>query len=429
MKDEILRTRREFLGNCAVATFGLTLPQFITSTAHAVGAASGWEAGSAAPIRGFKDGRILIVVQLSGGNDGLNTLIPFSDDAYHRVRPRLAVAEAGRIRIDDDLAMHSSLAPLKKLYDRGKVALIEGVGYPNPDRSHFRSMEIWHTASDSDSYLASGWIGRYFDNYCSGSAPPTTGVFLGPELPQAFDGERPVSVAVEAPERFGYIAGHKGDDSTSFRKFNAPPGPQPGHDSGIGGNLDFLRHMTAAANTSSDRIREIAGRVQNAARYPGSPFAHQLSTIAKMIAGGLGTRIFYVSLGGFDTHANQRGSQSRLLRVYAEGIAAFMNDLGQMGLSHRVAVATFSEFGRRVSENASGGTDHGTAAPMFLIGDFVQGGLKGKRPSLTSLDNNGDLIHTVDFRSVYAEILTDWFEVDASTVVAGSYARNGLFRV
>lgn len=414
-----LRTRREFLCNCGIVTAGLTMPQFLLHTAQSVAAEGGWEAGSAAPLPGFKDDHVLVVIQLSGGNDGLNTLIPFSDDAYRKARPRIGVSPADLLKIDGDVALNAAAKQLKGLYDAGKLAIIEGVGYPNPDRSHFRSMEIWHTASDSDKFETTGWIGRYFDNHCSGKPIPTAGVFVGGELPQAFDSSRGMGVAFTTPESFGYVAGKKGDDSRSYRLMNSNHVPAPNE------TLDFLRHITDSANVSTDKIHSIAAQSKNAVKYPNNQLAENLATIARMIAGGLGSRIYYTSLGGFDTHANQQGAQARLLTTFADSVEAFQRDLRQLGESRRVITMAFSEFGRRVEENASMGTDHGTAGPMFLIGDAVQGGLKGQRPSLTDLDG-GDLKHTTDFRGVYASVLSGWFNINPKTVLGREYPKLNL---
>ncbi|MBI3735312.1 DUF1501 domain-containing protein, partial [Candidatus Sumerlaeota bacterium] len=401
MKPVRLHTRREFLGNCGIAATGMALPQFLLKTAQSVAAQSGWEQGSGAPLPGFKDDHILVVIQLSGGNDGLNTVIPHQDDGYFKARPRLALEGGKRLRLDDQTSFNNVMSGMKALHDDGKLAIVEGVGYPNPDRSHFRSMEIWHTAVDSDKSEYTGWVGRYFDNCCEGKPEPTSGIYLGNELPQAFYGKKGIGVSFSSPDEFGYVAGKKGDDTRSFRSMNDATA-KAGNKS-----LEFLRHVTDGAMVSQERIHAIARKVKNETNYPGDPFASGLATIARMIAGGLGTRIYYTALGGFDTHSNQIGTQDRLLQRYSEAVAAFYNDLRKMGESRRVLVMTFSEFGRRVAENASGGTDHGTAAPMFLIGDPVKGGFHGKRPSLTDLDQ-GDLKFTTDFRWVYATVMQRW---------------------
>jgi uncharacterized protein (DUF1501 family) len=416
-----IRTRREFLGNCALATLGVAMPQFLVHTTQAIGRESGWEAGSAAPIRGFRDGKVLVVVQLSGGNDGLNTLVPYTDDAYRRLRPTLALEPASLIDLDGSVAFHSALRPLMRLHERGQLCAVEGVGYPNPNRSHFRSMEIWHTASDADRYARDGWIGRYFDSCCSGAPDPAAGVFLGPELPQAFDGGTGTGIAFQRPDSFGYVAGTGASSASGFRRINS--GEADTNDS-----LDFLRAVTGNANMSADRVHAIARRVRNAATYPGDAFSQGLATIAQMIAGGLGTRIYCIPLGGFDTHAGQAANHQRLLAAFAQGLDAFYNDLEKLGLAEQVLTLAFSEFGRRVEENASRGTDHGAAGPMFLAGPAARGGLAGKRPDLARLDANGDLAFTTDFRSVYATVLERWLGADSSAVLPRKFPPLDLVR-
>lgn len=400
----IIISRRGFLKGAAMFSSIGIAPAFLAQTAELA-------SGDTAPIAGFKDGRILVVVQLGGGNDGLNTLVPWSNDAYYRGRPTLGLKKDRLIRITDDLAANDKLAELMKLYDSGQVAMIEGVGYPNPDRSHFRSMEIWHTASDSDEYLSRGWIGRYFDNCCSGSARPQAGVALGKERPQAFDGEKGIGVAFDDPMNFGWRPGKATDTAQNFERINA---------AGAAGNdtLNFLRHTTSNAIMSSYEVKEAAQRagLVRGAQGQRPNQKDPLQTVAALIRGDLQTRIYYVSTSGFDTHANQLGTQDQLLERFAASIANFQRTLEADGNADRVVTLVFSEFGRRVEQNASGGTDHGTAAPMFLIGKPVKAGLHGAAPNLTDLDD-GDLKFSVDFRSVYASVLKDWFGVAPEKVL------------
>ena len=395
--------RRDFLKSAAMfSALGLA-PQFLTRTVDA----------ATQSIRGFADDRVLVVVQLGGGNDGLNACVPWSDDAYYRARPQIGVRKDSLIRVTDDLAFNSSMKDMKALYDDGKLAVIQGVGYPNPDRSHFRSMEIWETASDSDEYLGTGWIGRYFDHACSGTARPQAGVALGKERPQSFEGEKGFGVAFEDPRRFGWQPGNGADSLENFARLNAPTGKGQS-------NLDFLRHVTSNAIMSSEEVKQAAERAGLDLKG-GQYFARQLDIVRDLIKGGLDTRIYYVSASGFDTHANQRGQHDNLLRQVSESLGQFQTGLEREGLSSRVTTVVFSEFGRRVSENKSGGTDHGTAAPMFVIGDNVKPGLFGEAPSLQRLDD-GDLIHTVDFRQVYAAVLEDWLGVSAKAVLGEAFA-------
>ncbi|MBX7259824.1 MAG: DUF1501 domain-containing protein [Candidatus Hydrogenedentes bacterium] len=393
-------TRRSFLKSAALfSSMGLA-PAFLTRTAE----------GQAPAIEGFNDGRVLVVLQLGGGNDGLNTVVPYTNDDYYRARPQLGIKKDQALRLTDDLGLNMNLEGFKSLYDDGKAAVIQGVGYPNPDRSHFRSMEIWHTASDSDRYLGTGWIGRYFDNCCSGSARPQVGVALGSERPQAFDGDKGLGVAFDNPENFGWRPGKFTDTSENFAQLNRHPAP-------AGSTLDFLRHTTSNAIMSSAEVKEAADRAgldnQAVGRKNGEA---AFRTVAGLIRGGLQTRIYYVAAGGFDTHANQLGTHDNLLKRVGDGLRSFQQQLEEDGTADRVLTMVFSEFGRRVEQNASGGTDHGTAAPMFLVGNAVKAGVHGATPSLADLDD-GDLKHTVDFRNVYAGVLKHWLGVDPQPVL------------
>lgn len=400
-KDCLLQTRREFLKATSLLAVGAAMPSFL---ARSVAAAT-----TQSYIPGFKDDRILVVIQLGGGNDGLNTVVPFEDDAYHRNRPTIALKKKDILRVNDSLGLHPNLGKFKNLADSGKLTIVQGVGYPNPNRSHFRSMEIWHTATESNKYSKTGWIGRYLDNACSGEAEPVAGVAMGGDRPQAFENTHGLGVAFQDPDSFGWNDGQGQAKEKNFRALN--DGYQPQNET-----LDFLRKVTANAVLSSDRVKEVSKKYKGGVSYPGDAFAVSLRTVAKMIAGNLPTRIYYVTLGGFDTHANQLGSHGNLMNRFADGVAAFQKDLELQGNADRVLTMTFSEFGRRVAENASGGTDHGTAAPMFLIGKNVNPGIAGKAPSLSDLDN-GDLKFTTDFRSVYGSIMEQWLGTPSAPVL------------
>lgn len=394
-------TRREFLQQAAVFSALGFAPQFLARAADpAVNA-----------IQGFKDDRVLVVVQLGGGNDGLNTLVPYGDDAYYRARPKLGLPKDKLLPLNDHLALNAKLEGLMRLHDNGKLGIVQGVGYPNPDRSHFRSMEIWHTASDADQFLGHGWIGRYFDNCCDGTARPQAGMAVGPERPQAFEGARGFGIASENPRRFGWETGDLFDDEHLFEAVNTPA-------SGAPDTLDFLRHTAMNALHGSRQVRAAAerGKVSAQVQAPQRRSINQLDTVAGLIRGGLETRIYYVSTSGFDTHSNQLTQHDGLLGNVGEALAKFQAQLEADGTADRVTTMVFSEFGRRVQENGSAGTDHGTAAPLFLIGNHVRPGLHGKTPSLTDLDD-GDLKYTTDFRGIYASLLEDWFAADAEKIL------------
>jgi uncharacterized protein (DUF1501 family) len=271
-------------------------------------------------------------------------------------------------------------------------------------------MEIWHTGSDSDEYLGDGWIGRYFDNNCAGTAQPQVGLALDPDRPQAFGSALGYGVATTDPGKFGWKPGKGADNEAAFLALNAGAAPH-------NPTLDFLRHTTTTAVASSEEVRAAAkkGNIQMAEKGKRNGIS-QLDAVAGLIRGGLATRIYYVSTSGFDTHAGQSGKHEQLLGGIAESLARFQTQLEQDGTAGRVTTMVFSEFGRRVHENGSGGTDHGTAAPMFLLGNSVKGGVHGTAPSLADLDG-GDLKYSTDFRQVYTTMLEDWLHADPTKVL------------
>lgn len=415
-----LFTRREFVQTSALASTSAFLPAFLANGMRTALAADG--AGQAIP--GFADDRVLVVLQLSGGNDGLNCVVPFGDDAYYGARPQIAIPKNKVLGIDDYLGLNDNMTAMRELYDQGVLAIVNGVGYPNPDHSHFRSMEIWHTASDSLNYETEGWLGNYFNRNGDKSKSPMCAVNIGAAMPAAFAGTNE-GVAFEEPTLFRWFEGKGGDTEQAFRAVNGVTASAGGAFT-EGSTLEFMRHTTANLALSSDRVVEI-GRKGRTSEYPNGNLGRDLQIVANMIVGGLPTRVFYVNHGGFDTHANQVNQHGNLLRQLSDGLAAFYRDLKKTGQSRRVVVMAFSEFGRRVYENGSRGTDHGVAGPMFVMGDPVKGGLHGKYPSLSSLDK-GDLVHTVDFRSVYATMIENWFKADAAKVVRKKFKTLDLLK-
>jgi len=442
MNDETtLKTRREFLRTSILGgALSWTVPAFLSNTFAALHAEA---ADKATQITTGRDGTILVVLQMAGGNDGLNTVVPYSNDDYHRARPKIGLGDGRILKLNDDVALNAGMTGFKSLYDAGQLAVIQGVGYPNPNRSHFRSTEIWQTASDSDRFETYGWLGRYFDNACAGS-DPMVGVSIGRQMPQAFNAKEPKGVSLDSPESYRFMAprgggsGEMASAEESYRKLNQADGEMAENAGGsigaiqgtvrhAGSSLDFIERTSLDAQVSSDKIREIAGRLENQATYPASQLANSLKLVAKLIAGGLPTRVFYVSQGGYDTHTNQVNTHDRLLKDLGDSMRAFVDDLKGQGNMQRVLVMTFSEFGRRVAENASGGTDHGAAAPMFIVGHNVKAGLWGKYPSLAPGDLfEGDLQHTVDFRSVYATVLESWLKTRSEPVLGRKFPLMGL---
>ncbi|HUC85256.1 MAG TPA: DUF1501 domain-containing protein [Candidatus Acidoferrales bacterium] len=442
MKNEItLQTRREFLRRTVLGSaLTWTVPAFLADTFSALQAQA---AASATQVATGRDGTILVVLQMAGGNDGLNTVVPFANDDYHRARPRLGLKAGDVLKLNDDLALHGALRGFKDLYDGGQLSVIQGVGYPNPNRSHFRSTEIWQTASDAEQIEKYGWLGRYFDNACSG-AEPVVGVAIGSQLPEAFFAAKPKGICFSNPQNYRFIANgnaaeesykklnelemsgpglalpdHAGDPANSGDSIGMLPAGMPM----TGGRvIDFITRTALDAQHSSDEIRGVAARVQNQADYPNSPLGGSLKLVAKLIGGGLPTRVYYVSQGGYDTHTNQLNTQQRLLRDLGDSVKSFVQDLTSQGNLRRVLVMTFSEFGRRVAENANGGTDHGAAAPMFVVGHKVKAGLLGRYPSLAPPDLfEGDIKFNVDFRSVYAGVLESWLGTRSGPILGKTF--------
>lgn len=425
-----LHTRRQFLRTSMLgAAAAWTIPVFLERTFGVMDAEA---ADSAVQTENGRDGRILVVLQLAGGNDGMNCVIPWADDAYYRARPTLGLPADRVLKINDYVGLHPELAGLRNLYDQGHAAIIQGAGYPNPDRSHFRATDIWETASDAQKIETTGWLGRYFDHSCKG-ADPTVGVSIDSGLPESFAANTPIGVAFTRPEQFRRRGGRGGTEEFE-RALNAPEAslvPQNANDGGSigsiqgsntspGSNLDFLRRTALEAQMSADKIAEISGKTPAYAGYPKTALADKLSLVGRMIRGGLPTRVYYVSQGGYDTHSGQAGTHDRLLAELGQTVEAFTRDLRDQGNFERVLLMTFSEFGRRVTQNGSGGTDHGAAAPMFIVGGGLKPGLVSKYPSLTELDH-GDLVHTVDFRSVYGTVLEKWLRTPSQAVLGRKF--------
>ena len=348
----------------------------------------------------------MVIIQLSGGNDGLNTIIPYTNDIYYKSRPELAIPKTDIIKVTDDLGFNSQLTPLKSLYDKGYLSIINNVGYPNPNRSHFRSTDIWHTASDSNQYYNSGWLGRYIDNY---GKMPYSGIEIDDSLSLILKGEKINGIATKNPAilnrnmntpYFKNILNQQTDEHLSEH------------------NLGYLYKTMIEAKSSAKYIYKTSKTYTSTFDYPQNPFGKQLKTTAQFINSGIDSQVFYVSMGGFDTHVNQSNRQDKLLNVYADSIDVFIKDLEKSDTFKDTLVLTFSEFGRRVKQNAANGTDHGAANNVFVIGkNLKQAGFYNEAPNLLDLDSNQDLKYSVDFRSVYATILDKWLEVNDNSIL------------
>jgi uncharacterized protein (DUF1501 family) len=416
------------------AAVSFSVPVFLQKTFFTLDAMA---ADSAIQTATGKDGSILIVLQLAGGNDGMNTVIPYADDAYFKARPVIGIPKNTVIPLTDYVGLNPKLIGLKGLYDQGHLSILQGVGYPNPNRSHFRSTEIWQTASDADKVEPYGWLGRYFDSCCKG-ADPTVGVAIGNQVPQSFASAEPTGVSFSRPDQYRWVSGDPGGSSQDvYREMNEPEMDPAALDANDGGsvdslagasapsrhgesNLEFLQRTALDAQMSSDKILSIAKKFPASVSYPRTGLGDSLSLVGRMIAGGLATRVYYVSQGGYDTHTNQVATHTRLMGELNDALVAFAQDMTAQGNFGRVMLMTFSEFGRRVTQNASNGTDHGAAAPMFVMGGGVKPGLFGKYPSLSAL-NAGDLAYNVDFRGVYATILDRWLRAPSKEVLGRQF--------
>jgi len=390
--------RRKFIRNTSIASSLLLVPSFVKAFENVNANEAGYKR--------------LVIIQLSGGNDGLNTIVPFRNDIYYNKRNRIAIPKKEVLTLNDELGLHSSLAPIKRLYDKGFVSIINNVGYPNPNRSHFRSTDIWQTASDSDKYWQSGWIGRYLDAH---GKHPYNAIEVDDSLSLALKGENNNGIATKDANIL-----FKTSQDPYFKKvlkfYNAEHLTEH--------NLGYLYKTMIAAESSAKYIYETSKTYKSNLAYPQNPFANQLKTTAQFINSGLDTKVFYASLGGFDTHVNQQNKQTRLLSIYAESMESFVKDLQKNGTFKDTLILTFSEFGRRVQQNSGLGTDHGTANNVFIIGENLKrNGLYNNAPDLLNLDQNGDLIFTIDFRSIYATILKNWLNVDDEKILNNSFSR------
>ncbi len=349
--------------------------------------------------------RVLVVLQLSGGNDGLNTVIPHRQDAYFRLRPTLGQARGALLAIDDDHGLHPALQPLRGVLDAGRLAVVHGVGYPHPDRSHFRSMEIWHTADPEHPPGDVGWLGRLADQVCAQDPTAVAALHVGEgDLPLALRARSTFAPSVVDPEgfRLAKCAAPLASERAELLELRDAEG-----------DLGFLREAARSSYRAAARMESLA-QEPDAAEYPGSGLARKLRFIARLIAGGFGTRVFHLELGGFDTHARQERLHSGLLGELAGALAAFDADLAARGLEGNVLTLVFSEFGRRAEENGSKGTDHGAGAPVLLLGAGVEPGAHGTPPDLEHLID-GDVPPTADLRALYAALERSWMGLQASS--------------
>ena len=363
--------------------------------------------------------RILVVIQLAGGNDGLNTVIPYADDAYHRARPGIGFAEPSVLKLNDSLGLHPQMTGMKELYDEGQLSIVQGVGYDNPDRSHFRSMDIWQSARLTTDGSLDGWLGRALDTAVDNHAGTVPAMALGSErLPLSLVGQKVVVPTIRDLKAYQLQLGPQPLQNQQLFRSTIGAYVQKNH--AQTGQLDFLRQTADAALTTADTVKKIAQAYRETVPYPDNELARKLKLVAQLISGDLGTQIFFVSLGGFDTHSQQQQVHQALLGELSSALRAFCLDLKGHQHADRVVVATFSEFGRRVSENGSLGTDHGAASQVLVVTPGEQGGIHGRHPDLNQLDG-GDLRYHTDFRSVYATLLETWLKIPSQPVLGSEF--------
>ncbi len=429
-------SRRQFLtrGGIALAalgTFGplavlaargggarlLAAPQTPIAAAPATSTAA-----SAAPAAA---GRVLVIVQMAGGNDGLNTVVPYQQGAYYDMRPTIAIAQKDVLPLPGaSVGLNPALAGLNGLYGQQQVAIVQGVGYADPILSHFRSMQIWETAQPTVNGTT-GWLGRHLDTAQAGN--PLEAVAIGSSVPLAMQGSRVSPPAIEAISAFDLRTDPRfpSDRAALLSALAAMYSGAPEDPA----TFALVRGANTDAYASAAAVQKAAGTYKPGVPYPATPLGRQLELVAQLVAGGLPTRIYYTVLGGFDDHANEHTGYAHLLQQLGDAVGAFFADLKSKGEDSRVTLMTWSEFGRRAKENGSGGTDHGTAAPLFVVGPNVKGGLFGEQPSVSNLDSDGNLKYDVDFRQVYATMLQDWLAADAEGVLGGSFPTLNLLRV
>jgi len=394
----LILNRRRFLQVGSLASAAMMMPKFLKAL----------ERGGLVP----PGNKVLVIIQLSGGNDGLNTIIPYRNDIYYKSRPALGIKREDALSLNDDLGIHPALKGLKSLYDDGALGILNNVGYPNPDRSHFRSMDIWHSASQADQYWSDGWIGRYLDAQCKGCDRPTQALEIDDTLSLALKGNNDKGLAVTDPARlFG-----TSNDKYFKDLLTQHPGGDDHHS-----NVDYLYKTMGETISSAAYIQQQYKTYKSSEPYPNTELGRNLRTIANLVMSDINTKVYYVSHGSFDTHVNQQDQQAKLFSQLSDALTVFTGDLKKNNRFQDVVVMTFSEFGRRVSQNASGGTDHGTANNMFLVGGGLkQPGLINEGPDLMNL-KDGDLQYKVDFKSVYATLLSKWLGADDREILRQQY--------
>ncbi len=411
-------TRRQFLqhGGVALAASAI-LPDFLRQITRVVEAAG--------VNSSYGDDTILIVVQMQGGNDGLNTVVPFGMDGYHDARPTIGINDSEVLPLSDSIGLHPAMSALHDLYQAGQVAIVQGVGYPGQSEtlSHFRATDIWLSGAP-DSYETNGWLADSLAASGDLVTDPLFAISVTDTLSHAFTGQSVTvpSVATIPAYQFRTDPRYPNDRDTKLGYVEWASA----QDYGTSPLQDWIARTTAAAITTSENVQAGVKAYSMEVEYPKFSLATSLQTVAQLLSGAMGTRIYFVAFGGFDTHSNQPNQHANLLGGLSNSVAAFLKDAARFGIADKILLLTFSEFGRRVHENGSQGTDHGTAAPMFVIGSQVKGGLYGDHPSLSDLDANKNLKYAIDFRSVYGTVLDSWLGADQEAVFGTRYEPVGF---
>jgi len=390
-----------------------TLIRSTCATAAAFASKPAWAAGGifrerGAALRASTD-TVLVIVNINGGNDGLNTVVPFNDSVYRTARPHIALTGSQLLPIDTQTGLHPSLANFHRYLDSGKLAIVQNVGYPKPDMSHFRSDDIWEKAVLEPEAEPTGWLGRALDSLYKNDTENIHSISVS-GYPPAFFSDLVTTPVVSDPGSFNYPQDPPKTDS--LRTMFQPTGRA---------NRDYVAHIAQMTLADTEAVQAAVTSYQSTIVYPDTGFAHGMQLAASLIASDIGPRIFYISQGGYDTHSNQLGDHESLLKELDTALDAFYRDLVEHGHDQRVVIMTYSEFGRRVEDNGSGGTDHGSSAPLFVLGSRVKGGLYGAPPSLTDLDSDGNLKFAIDFRQVYASVLANWMGADPAEILFGNY--------
>ena len=400
----MLIKRRQFLQVGSLATGLFMIPKFLKAFENKIPFVP-------------SGNKVVVVLQLSGGNDGLNTVIPVRNDIYLSSRPGIGLSKDKAVMITDEAGLHPALQSFADLYNDGSLGILNCVGYPNPDRSHFRSMDIWQTGSESNETWQSGWIGRYLDAQCKGCDKPTQALEIDDTLSLALKGVNEKGIALRDPKRLYNTSHEDYFKALSANHHNDEHGEAP---------VDYLYKTMAETLSSADYIFAQSKLRPSSADYPKTALGANLQTIASLILSDINTKVYYVSHGSFDTHVNQQQQQQRLFTEMNDAVSSFVKDLKANHRFEDVLLFTFSEFGRRVAQNASGGTDHGTANNMFLLsGGLQQKGLITPMPDLNHLVD-GDLQYETDFKNVYATVLDKWLKADDEKILGKKYAKLGF---